>query len=356
MEKLNALRQKLDGIDAEIVELLNQRIEVANDIALWKEANSQPLTDPERENVVITQAQRAARNPILREYMRSIFQDIMEVSKASRCFNEKTKLPFTKIGIIGLGLMGGSIVKALKAKNELLTIYTLAGESVDVQQAIDSHLIDKTFSSLEDLAGACELLILALPASSTLDYANKIAQLAPCLKNPLVVMDIASVKEKNSFLFETLSHDKIEFVATHPMSGREKSGFANSLATLFIHRPWIITPHQKNSGANIKKVSEVVSYLGAYPVQMDASTHDRQVALISHLPSFLSWWILDFVKNNSPESLAIAGPGFQSMIRLAGHDNLRSEVAQYNQKNIHRYVTEWILYLSDKQAEMQGVS
>jgi prephenate dehydrogenase len=217
-----------------------------------------------------------------------------------------------KIKIIGLGLMGGSIAKDLG----------------------------------EEAVAEMELVILATPLSTIIPLATEIAEQA---KGPLIVMDIGSVKGEIARHFEKLSTDQVQFVATHPMAGSEKSGYENSRAGLFLDAPWVITPHSKNTPQALEVVEALIRRLGARPLRMDAETHDWRAALVSHLPYMASLSILKFVTKEEPESLEMAGPGFQSVTRLA-HDNpaLRYDIATQNAAMIKRAFNEWLDFLAKR--------
>lgn len=225
-----------------------------------------------------------------------------------------------KIGIIGLGLMGGSIYKKLKVCSK-----EVVGVGSDWVGQID----------------AFDLLILAVPIPAILEIGEKLASLP--LKKPLLVLDIGSVKEPIAKKFEAWSNGQVEFLATHPMAGKEKSGFEHSDPTLFEGAAWVITPHAKNREASLQKAEELIHLLGANSIRMDAEQHDRQAALISHMPYLLSKALLDFVAKEDPSSLAMAGPGFKSMVRLADDNSeMHKEIARYNEANISDFLRKYI--------------
>jgi prephenate dehydrogenase len=230
-------------------------------------------------------------------------------------------MSFCKIGIIGLGLMGGSIYKALLGKREVL---------------IGEDVLDR----LDEI----DVLILAVPISAVLELKGRIAQKQ--IRRRLVVCDIGSVKEEIANRFEEWSHGLIEWIATHPMAGKEQSGFDASDPTLFHNAPWVITPHRKNSETALQALEELIILLGACPLRMAADLHDQRAALISHVPYILSKAILQFASEEDPESLNMAGPGFRSMIRLA-QDNpaMRTEIAKYNKTNIQATLKRFIDFL-----------
>lgn len=225
---------------------------------------------------------------------------------------------FCKIGIIGLGLIGGSIFKALQERCE-----TIVGEDV-----LD-HLNE------------INLLILAVPISAILELGKVVANKEGLQR--LVVLDVGSVKEEIARCFESWSSDKIEFVASHPMAGKEQSGFEASDPMLFQEAPWVVTPHKKNSEEGLFLVKQLIELLGAKPLWMTASAHDHRAALVSHMPYLVSKALLELAKEDDEMSLEMEGPGFRSMTRLA-HDNpiLRSEIYQHNRQNIQNALKKLI--------------
>lgn len=236
--------------------------------------------------------------------------------------------PFNHVAIVGVGLIGGSIHKALKLCDPTIKI----------------TLIDKKLSAEKlkiNLKGV-ELVILAMPLSDIIPTARSI-------ETELVVMDVGSVKEAITQEFEQLSSEKIEFVSTHPMAGKEKSGEAHSSHDLFDGKPWALIPHSKNKQGTLRKIFSFVECLNAKPLILTSREHDDYAALISHLPAILARNYHDFVKQVAPNALRLAGTGYESFTRLA-HDNpvMRKEIESLNQAPIQNYLNLWKLYNDDK--------
>ncbi|MBA2728026.1 MAG: prephenate dehydrogenase/arogenate dehydrogenase family protein, partial [Parachlamydiaceae bacterium] len=104
-----------------------------------------------------------------------------------------------------------------------------------------------------------------------------------------------------------------------------------------------------NSSKTIENVKEFIQFLGSESICLEANVHDKQAALVSHIPSILSKSYLDFVEAVDPESMKISGPGFQTFTRLA-HDNpqMRNEITDCNQRIIEKYLTEWLEFLKQR--------
>lgn len=241
---------------------------------------------------------------------------------------------FQKVGIIGLGLIGGSIAKALKQKGYYVA--TVKSKSPDVAKA--KKIIDDVFPNLEALIQEVDLLVIATPLSSIIPIARQISS-----DHPLLVIDVGSVKGPIVKEFAKLTKGKVEFLATHPMAGTEKSGFDAADPNLFRDAPWIVVPHRKNKA----KLDKWIEFFGAKPIVMPAEEHDRKVALISHLPGLISKILWDFVQEKDPTSVKVAGPSFKTMTRLAhGNQQLREEIAKMNRKNLEAVWKQWLDFAS----------
>lgn len=345
MDPLKTWRDQLDQLDTQIALLLNQRMHVVDQIGRIKNEQMLHLTDKNRENEVLHHVEDVVEHPVLKEHMGMIYKAILEASRNDQQFSQLQMTPFRRIGIIGLGLMGGSICKALKMKDPIIEIDTLRHLSEDDLLASQAGVIHKVHESLTQLMQSVELIILATPISTVIPFAREIRR-QHTMNKKLLVMDIGSVKGEITHTFEQLTDDNLEFVATHPMAGKEKSGFKNSQGILFVHSPWIVVPHKRNQQKTIDDVMTFVRYLGAEPLCLDATIHDSQAALVSHLPAILSRAFVDFVNNIDPESIMIAGPGFKGFTRLA-QDNreMQAEIAYYNRQSIRRLMEKWMEYL-----------
>ena len=256
----------------------------------------------------------------------------------------KTQGTFGRVGIIGMGLIGGSIAKAERARRPKGFVAALAFRSGDAKKALKAGSVDQISPDLSSLLAEVDVLILAVPLSQIIPLARRIAKDA---KRPLVVLDVGSVKGSIAKEFEKLSRDGVEFLATHPMAGSEKAGFDASDEGLFEGAPWVVVPHAKNRPQTMRKAAAWIRGLGARPLTMGAEEHDEKAALISHLPGLISQALFQFVETQDSSALKMAGPGFRSMTRLA-HSNpqLRSEIARFNRKHIDRLWKKWLQFLS----------
>jgi prephenate dehydrogenase len=332
--------------------LLNNRMHITDAIADWKMQEDVGIEDSRREEAVIAHAQNEAAHFVLREMIENIYASIIACSKASQALRLEPKCPFVNIGIIGLGLIGGSIAKAIKSKQNGVGVCTLAFDSADIAKAQLNNAVDVVYGTMDELCAHVELIILAVPPKAVLPLAEEIFSHAEQF-NKLVICDVAGVKGRIVSAFERLSESRIEYVATHPMAGSENSGFDNSSAVLFANASWIVSPHQRNTAENLSKIGQLIEFLGARPSHIEAAKHDRQVAYVSHFPGLLSELLLQFVIDNDPQSISISGPGFKSMTRMA-YDNreLRKEIIAENRTLISSCLNRWSDYVQQHKGQL----
>jgi prephenate dehydrogenase len=132
-----------------------------------------------------------------------------------------------------------------------------------------------------------------------------------------IVTDVGSAKRP--IVTEAVRLGMGRFVGSHPMAGTEGSGFAASRADLFAGRPWIVTPSPITAPAAVRAARALAHAVGAEPVALDAAAHDRAIAFLSHVPQLVAWALLEAPQGDgvAARHLAVAGPGFRDMTRLA---------------------------------------
>jgi len=152
IEELGRWRKRLDEIDRQIVNLLNQRMHVAYAIAQCKAHEHMAIEDNRREADVVAHAEKEATHFVLKEMIGQIYKPIMACSKASQALHLMQNCPFSHVGIIGLGLIGGSIAKVLKAKDSKINVYTVDSPSPDIAKAY-AEVHDKQAAYVSHLPG-----------------------------------------------------------------------------------------------------------------------------------------------------------------------------------------------------------
>ena len=236
-----------------------------------------------------------------------------------------------KIGIVGLGLIGGSLGLKLQSLNH--TIYGIANNEFNKKKAKEKKLASFISCDL-NLLKECELVILALPIK---DLINPSERLVAAIPQDSFVTDVGSVKEPIVNKWENL-HPR--FIGSHPMAGTEKKGVDSGFKGLFENAMWVVTP-TKNSDLNaIKTISELIKSMDCAICQASPKEHDKAVSLISHLPIFLASALIEAAYTKNNQSLAdlaqkLASTGFSDTSRVGGgNEQLGLELAMNNQINV----------------------
>jgi len=232
------------------------------------------------------------------------------------------------VGFIGFGLIGGSIARAVRA-NPAAASWTMSAWSpsgAGPDHAIANGVIDRAAASAPDALVDADLVVLAGPPTACLAALDDLvggwhASLPPAA----VITDVASTK---GAIVERADAAALRFVGGHPMAGLELSGYAAGRADLFHARPWVIVPGGIAQPADVARVAALAEACGARVIQLDAATHDRAVAAISHLPLVLASALVEAVAGTTeaaspdgwPIASGLAASGWRDMTRLARGD------------------------------------
>ncbi len=234
------------------------------------------------------------------------------------------------IGIIGLGLMGGSLGLALKKFPKKYSIIGYDHNKKHQEDALKLELIDKLAKSF-DAIKSCDVIILTIPVDAII----KTAQTLTDVKESCTIIDFGSSKGKIDAAIPTLIRQN--FVTAHPMTGTEKFGPTAAIEELYTDKIMVLC-NQEKSGELQKKVAlELFEDIKAKVVFMGAEEHDKHAALISHMPHAVSYAIANSVmKQEDPESIiALAGGGFRSMSRIAkSSPNMWEDIFRQNKENL----------------------
>jgi prephenate dehydrogenase len=226
-------------------------------------------------------------------------------------------VPFQRVAVVGLGLIGGSLCLALRRsfpKMALIGVDTPqviagAGEKLDGAFAADD--LDK---ALHDV----DLVILATPIGAILEYLPRVASL---VNSTALVTDVGSTKVQIVEMAQRVMAGGGHFIGGHPMTGSEHSGWSHADAALFENAAYVLTPASRPvPEAIFNNFTRLLKEIGARVVQMNAETHDRLVAEVSHLPQLLSVALTNYAGRDDGEQplrLQLAAGGFRDMTRLA---------------------------------------
>jgi prephenate dehydrogenase len=228
------------------------------------------------------------------------------MSKELPVIKPPTAVPiFEKIGIVGLGLIGGSI--ALRARELWPSSLVIAVDNKDVlETAMRLHTIDVAADDLIVLAEV-DLVVLAAPVRQNIAL---LAELDDYVRTPAVVTDTGSTKREIVEAAKTLP-SRFTFVGGHPLAGAARGGLEHARPDLFSGRPWLLTESSE-------KLSSFIRALGAEPRIVGIEAHDRLLAYLSHLPQLTASALMDVVGEAVGEDgLSLSGRGLADTTRLA---------------------------------------
>jgi prephenate dehydrogenase len=254
---------------------------------------------------------------------------------------------FEKIGIVGLGLIGGSV--ALAARQLWPASLVIAVDNKDVlETAMRLHAIDVAADDPVVLAEV-DIVILAAPIRQNIELLGELDQ---HVRQPAVVTDTGSTKRAIVAAARTLP-PKFTFIGGHPLGGSAKGGLENARPDLFKGRPWLLTPTGDN-GEAFEKLTAFVKALGAVPRSIDAAAHDRVLAFLSHLPQLTASALMQVVGETVGEDgLALAGRGLADTTRLASSPaEIWRDIAATNADEIGPALDELIAVLQDLRRDL----
>jgi len=232
----------------------------------------------------------------------------------------------SKIAIIGLGLMGGSLALGLRGK--CAALYGIDPHLPTLELALSQHIVDYADSDPANLPPEVDLVILAAPVPSILAIIN---QLPVTISHPCIIMDLGSTKR---LVVEAMANlpERFDPIGGHPICGKEKLSLANAERTLYYAAPFLLTPLERTSPRALSAANQIIEALGAKGKTLDAVDHDRILASTSHLPFLIS----SALARTTPDDVApFVGPGFKSTSRLAGtSSSMMLGVLQSNRENV----------------------
>ena len=223
--------------------------------------------------------------------------------------------PFRRIGLIGVGLIGGSIGLALKSQFGDQVEVLACDPATPASEALARGAVDSLSTLPGDACGAADLVILAAPAGVIPDLLPELPDLT---RSGVVVTDVAGVKTAICAAGRASLDRHGVFVGGHPMAGSEKSGLAAARPDLFEGTAWVLCPAPDTPHDVLGRLRDLVERLGARPVLLEPDRHDRAVSRISHLPQLLAVALLNLVARDPAQDdlEALAGRGFADLTRV----------------------------------------
>lgn len=258
-----------------------------------------------------------------------------------------------KVGFIGLGLIGGSVAKAIRQYYPDYEIVAFDKNKETLALATQESVIDVACSAIDNNFEHCNYIFLCAPVSYNTAY---LKQLKEHLHEGCILTDVGSVKTSIHKEVIRLGMEPY-FIGGHPMAGSEKSGFVNSKAMLIENAYYILTPSEKVSQAKVTEYTAFLESLKALPVVLGYEEHDYITGAISHLPHIIASTLVNFVKEkDGKEELMkhLAAGGFKDITRIASSSpTMWQHICMRNQDNIVAILEDYISMLEDTKAHIE---
>lgn len=226
---------------------------------------------------------------------------------------------FQKVGILGTGLIGGSLGLALRAEGVAGRVLGYDRDGRMLEKALERGAVEEAAGSAEELASGCDLVMVAVPVRS---IPGVLREIAPALRPGTTVSDVGSVKGPVVREAMKIIPGNCHFVGGHPMAGSEQRGVEFADPDLLKGAYYVLTPTPDCDDAAYARLHAMLVSLGARVVAMDADIHDRAVSVISHLPHLMAMGLMNLALRRAEEYplLSLAAGGFRDMTRIAASD------------------------------------
>ncbi len=255
-------------------------------------------------------------------------------------------------GFVGLGLIGGSIAKAIREKKSDAYIKAYTPHPETVQEAVNDGVVNESVAIPGEGFADCDVIFLCAPVERNVDNMLKIK---PFLRPGTILTDVGSTKSD--------IHDEIckaglqsQFIGGHPMAGSERIGYRNSRSGLIENAYYILAPEPEFNTQDVEWMKNLVSLIGAIPIVVDANKHDYITAAISHVPHVISASLVNLVKDSDGEDglmKLIAAGGFKDITRISSSSPVMwEEICMTNSSNIRELLDCYIESLERFKSEL----
>ncbi|MCM8818965.1 MAG: prephenate dehydrogenase [Candidatus Omnitrophica bacterium] len=242
---------------------------------------------------------------------------------------------FKKIGIIGIGLIGGSIGLDVKRKKISKKVYGYSRKIETMEKAVKKGIIDQYYKSPEELIKSVDFLIISTPVNVMEDYFKIIRDVKP----EIIFTDVASIKKNICDKVRKIIGENANFIGSHPIAGSEKYTVDFASNGLFEGKTVVLTPTENTKMDVREKVKHFWEKLGSRVIYMSPKEHDEILGFTSHLPHFLVYVLLAVGNKNKKCFKNCFGSGFFDTTRI-GKSNYQmwTEIFFSNKKNILKWI------------------
>ncbi len=246
------------------------------------------------------------------------------------------------IGFIGLGLIGGSIAKAIHKYHPDWTLIAYDSNHASTAAALQDGTIQGVASRVDTSFSMCDIIFLCAPVSFNTHYLSTLKEI---IKDGALITDVGSVKTE---MHEAINAAGLQhcFIGGHPMAGSEKNGYENATDRLIENAYYILTPSEEVDLFTVAAYSELITSIGALPMILTYEEHDYITAAISHLPHVIASSLVNLVQqldNEEEHMKTIAAGGFKDITRIASSSPVVwQQICSSNAKNISKVLDSYI--------------
>ena len=256
---------------------------------------------------------------------------------------------FKKVCIIGCGLIGSSIARAIKKKKLSNKIVSSNRSKTTNKKVVKLKIVDDSSADIKKMVRGSDLVIIATPLSS---YKNVIFKIKNSLKNGAILTDVGSVKKKVISLVEKNIPKNISWISSHPIAGTEESGPDSGFADLFKNRWCILTPSKQTKNKDIRLLERFWKKIGSRVDIMDAKQHDYILSITSHIPHLIAYNIvhttLNVKKKKNRDVIKYSAGGLRDFTRIAASNPIMwRDIFIQNRENTSKMIDKFIENLKD---------
>jgi len=256
---------------------------------------------------------------------------------------------FNKVCIIGCGLIGSSLARAIKKYNLSEKIVSSNRSDIVNKKVLRLKIVNDSSSDTQKMAKDSDLVIIATPLSS---YENVILKIKNSLKNGMILTDVGSVKERVISLVEKAIPKDVSWIPSHPIAGTEESGPEAGFSELFKNRWCILTPSKKAKEKDINTLKSFWKKIGSKVDIMNAKQHDYILSITSHIPHLVAYNIVKTSMNIQKEKqsaiIKYSAGGLRDFTRIAASNPIMwRDIFIQNKKNTSKEIERFIANLKD---------
>ncbi len=242
-----------------------------------------------------------------------------------------------KVCIIGIGLIGGSLAKAINKTHQSEIVFGFGRDKSRLEKAQKSNVIDQYSTDIGEALDGANMVIIATPVGS---YESILKEMKPHIVEDMIISDVGSTKVSViEAVKEVFGNALDNFIPAHPIAGKEKVGFEVSDADLFVNRKVIITPLENNNPDSIKILAKMWERVGAEVDFMTPQSHDDLLGMTSHLPHMLAFSLVNYLISQHPEASVYAAGGFKDFSRIASGDAIMwRDICLHNRDSIVEHI------------------